>query len=140
MEGRDPRRNPPLTNWILSLPFEFTGDSAFESSSTESVHLRNFIELPGFLVKKCVTLINILATSAGVFFNPIADKYVKIMFDNANTGFAEVCVLFGVRLVSELAFEASECILSHYSHYRSESMATLASFRTDISSSLQAGK
>ncbi|KAF7784715.1 hypothetical protein Agabi119p4_880 [Agaricus bisporus var. burnettii] len=71
LDGRDPRRNQPLTDWILSLPFEFSGDSAFE-------------------MKKCVTLVNILATSAGVFFNSIADKYVKIIFDNANTGFAEL--------------------------------------------------
>jgi proteasome activator subunit 4 len=49
-----------------------------------------------FLVKKCVTLVNILATSAGVFFNPAADKYVKIMFDNANTGFAEVRIFFWI--------------------------------------------
>ena len=31
LEDRDPRRNKPLIKWILSLPLEFQGDSAFES-------------------------------------------------------------------------------------------------------------
>ncbi|KAF9452549.1 hypothetical protein P691DRAFT_696832 [Macrolepiota fuliginosa MF-IS2] len=71
LDDRDPRRYQPLTNWILSLPLEFTGDSAFE-------------------MKKSLSLINILATGAGVFFNPLADKYVEIILNNANTGYAEI--------------------------------------------------
>lgn len=31
LEDRDPRRNKPLIKWILSLPLEFQGDSAFTS-------------------------------------------------------------------------------------------------------------
>ncbi len=30
---RDPRRTAPLVKWILSLPQEFHGDSAFASTS-----------------------------------------------------------------------------------------------------------
>jgi hypothetical protein len=31
LEGRDPRRVPALSDWILSLPLDFYGDSAFAS-------------------------------------------------------------------------------------------------------------
>lgn len=31
LQKRDPRRNKALVDWILSLPLEFNGDSAFES-------------------------------------------------------------------------------------------------------------
>lgn len=31
LEGRDPRRVPALSDWILSLPLDFYSDSAFES-------------------------------------------------------------------------------------------------------------
>lgn len=35
----------------------------------------------------------ILADSLGIYFNTKADKYIKLMFDNANTGYAEVRAL-----------------------------------------------
>lgn len=31
LEDRDPRRNQPLVDWILSLSLDFSGDSAFQS-------------------------------------------------------------------------------------------------------------
>lgn len=34
LEDRDPRRNKPLVDWILSLQLEFQGDSAFAGIST----------------------------------------------------------------------------------------------------------
>ncbi|KAF5356022.1 hypothetical protein D9756_004202 [Leucocoprinus leucothites] len=71
LDDRDPRRHKPLTDWILSLPLEFTGDSAFQ-------------------MKKSLSLLNILASATGIFFNPLADKYVNIILGNANTGYAEI--------------------------------------------------
>ena len=32
LSKRDPRRIRPLVDWILALPLEFNGDSAFEST------------------------------------------------------------------------------------------------------------
>jgi hypothetical protein len=32
---RDPRRSQPLVDWILALPLEFNGDSAFASKLNE---------------------------------------------------------------------------------------------------------
>ncbi|KAJ3576133.1 hypothetical protein NP233_g629 [Leucocoprinus birnbaumii] len=71
LDGRDPRRYRPLTDWILSLPLEFSGDSAFQ-------------------MKKSLSLLNILASASGIFFNSLADKYVGIILNNANTGYAEI--------------------------------------------------
>lgn len=42
------------------------------------------------LVKKFLSLLDILASAAGIFFNPLAEKYVNIILNNANTGYAEV--------------------------------------------------
>ncbi|KAF5377581.1 hypothetical protein D9615_005140 [Tricholomella constricta] len=67
----DPRRNQVLVDWILALPLEFSGDSAFEMS-------------------KSVAIFGMLIDSLGFFFNSKADKYIQILFDNANTDYAEM--------------------------------------------------
>ncbi len=90
LDHRDPRRYQPLTNWILSLPLEFTGDSAFESSSSLNWLVLRTQEQLDRLVKKSLSLVNILALSVGLFFNPIADKYVGTVLNNANTSYADV--------------------------------------------------
>jgi proteasome activator subunit 4 len=69
--NRDPRRNQPLVNWILSLPLDFNGDSAFAMTKTLSIF-------------------GILVHTMGIRFNYLADKYVKLLFENANTSYAEV--------------------------------------------------
>lgn len=70
LRARDPRRNKGLVDWILALPLDFNSDSAFAMS-------------------KPITMLVILADSLGIYFNTKADKYIKLMFDNANTGYAE---------------------------------------------------
>lgn len=35
-------------------------------------------------------MFGILADSTGIRFNPLADKYVNLLLDNADTGYAEV--------------------------------------------------
>ncbi|KAF8078288.1 hypothetical protein FPV67DRAFT_1663041 [Lyophyllum atratum] len=67
----DPRRNQVLIDWILALPLEFKGDSAFAMS-------------------KSVTIFGILIDSLGIFFNAKADEYIQVLFDNANTDYAEM--------------------------------------------------
>lgn len=39
---------------------------------------------------KSLCLFGILVDSLGIFFNPKAGPYVKLLFDNANSGYAEV--------------------------------------------------
>ncbi|OBZ79732.1 Proteasome activator complex subunit 4A [Grifola frondosa] len=68
---RDPRRTQHICKWILSLPLEFHGDSAFAMS-------------------KSLSLFGILVDSLGIHFLPLCDKYVNLFLDNANTGYAEI--------------------------------------------------
>lgn len=35
-------------------------------------------------------MLGLLAESLGIYFNPESDKYIQVMFDNANTGYMEV--------------------------------------------------
>ncbi|KAJ3843176.1 hypothetical protein F5878DRAFT_605646 [Lentinula raphanica] len=71
LEDRDPRRNAPLVEWILSLPLEFNGDSAFEMSKT-------------------LTIFTILIDHMGILISPLSDKYVNLLLDNVNTSYAEI--------------------------------------------------
>ncbi|KAH7883839.1 hypothetical protein F5I97DRAFT_1969128 [Phlebopus sp. FC_14] len=71
LEDRDPRRSQPLIDWILSLQLDFQGDSAF--AVTKSLHV-----------------IVVLMNTMGVRFTPIAEKYVSLFFDNADSNYAEI--------------------------------------------------
>ena len=41
-------------------------------------------------VTKTLTIVAVLVDSFRIRFNPMADKYVELLFNNANTGYAEV--------------------------------------------------
>jgi proteasome activator subunit 4 len=69
--NRDPERNRPLVDWILSRPLEFHGDSVFEMVKTASIF-------------------GILVDSLGIRFSPMSDKYAPTLFQNLNTAYAEV--------------------------------------------------
>ncbi|EIN13635.1 hypothetical protein PUNSTDRAFT_94829 [Punctularia strigosozonata HHB-11173 SS5] len=71
LEDRDPRRNKPLLEWLLSLSLDFQGDSAFQMSKT-------------------LSLFGILVDCLGIRFLPMAGKYVDILFANTDTGYAEM--------------------------------------------------
>lgn len=71
LRGLDPRRNKVMVDWILALPLEFSGDSAFDMS-------------------KSIAIFGMLVDSLGFFFNSKADKYIQLLFDNANTDYAEM--------------------------------------------------
>ncbi|KAJ2928817.1 hypothetical protein H1R20_g8194, partial [Candolleomyces eurysporus] len=71
LANRDPRRNQVLVDWMLHIPIDFSGESAFE-------------------MMKSVTLINSLVDGLKVFFNPHAPRYIDMFFSNANTDYAEV--------------------------------------------------
>ncbi|KIY51336.1 hypothetical protein FISHEDRAFT_37321 [Fistulina hepatica ATCC 64428] len=71
LDGWDPRRNAPLVDWILHLPLEFHGDSAFAMS-------------------KSLTLFGVLVHAMHSRFNVHADKFANIFLDNTNTNYAEI--------------------------------------------------
>ncbi|KAJ2920211.1 hypothetical protein MD484_g84, partial [Candolleomyces efflorescens] len=71
LTNRDPRRNQVLVDWMLRIPIDFSGESAFE-------------------MMKSATLINSLVDGLEVFFNPHAPRYIDMFFANANTDYAEV--------------------------------------------------
>ncbi|TCD70651.1 hypothetical protein EIP91_002372 [Steccherinum ochraceum] len=71
LSDRDYRRVQPLVNWILALPLEFHGDSAFAMTKT-------------------LTLFNVVADCSWSRFFPVSDHYMNLFFDNANTGYAEI--------------------------------------------------
>ncbi|KAF9243864.1 hypothetical protein BU15DRAFT_71975 [Melanogaster broomeanus] len=71
LEDRDPRRNQPLVDWILSLHLDFQGDSAFA-------------------VSKSLNAVVVLTDTLGVRFNPMAEKYVSLLFENADSNYAEI--------------------------------------------------
>ncbi|KZS93077.1 ARM repeat-containing protein [Sistotremastrum niveocremeum HHB9708] len=68
---RDPRRTVALTNWIQSIPLEFNGDSAFAMS-------------------KSLSLFGIFAECAGPRYEPFVNEKLDLLFDNANTSYAEI--------------------------------------------------
>ncbi|KAJ6604293.1 hypothetical protein DFH09DRAFT_1300536 [Mycena vulgaris] len=71
IQDRDPRRNQALIDWILALPLDFTGDSAFAMS-------------------KSLYMFGLVADGLGVRFAPRADKSINLLFDNANNGYNEI--------------------------------------------------
>ncbi|KAK7058314.1 Proteasome activator BLM10 [Paramarasmius palmivorus] len=71
LEERDPHRNQPLVDWIFGLPLDFNADSAFA-------------------MNKNLTVFITLVENLGLLFNPVSDKYVNLLFDNANTLYAEI--------------------------------------------------
>ncbi|KAF5337321.1 hypothetical protein D9611_003207 [Ephemerocybe angulata] len=68
---RDPRRSKVLVDWILALPLEFAGESAFQMT-------------------KAIGLLSMLLDGAGLFFKPESLKYAEIFFANAGTDYAEI--------------------------------------------------
>lgn len=71
IQDRDPRRNQALIDWILALPLDFSGDSAFAMS-------------------KSLYLFGLVADGLGIRFAPRADKSISLLFDNANNGYNEI--------------------------------------------------
>ncbi|KAJ7666470.1 hypothetical protein B0H17DRAFT_1162570 [Mycena rosella] len=71
IQDRDPRRIQLLIDWILALPLDFTGDSAFAMS-------------------KSLYMFGLVADGLGVHFAPRADKSINLLFDNANNGYNEI--------------------------------------------------
>ncbi|KAH7915111.1 armadillo-type protein [Hygrophoropsis aurantiaca] len=67
----DHRRHQPLVDWILGLQLDFQGDSAFAMTKTLNVVVE-------------------LIDAMGMRFYPMSEKYLSILFNNANTSYAEI--------------------------------------------------
>ena len=69
------------------MPLEFNGDSAFESTC---LSLPTKPSLIFYVVTKSLALFAIAVNALGIFFNPRAEPYVRLFFQNANSEYAEV--------------------------------------------------
>ena len=88
LEERDPRRNRALVDWILALSLDFNADSAFASKPLSLSDLSGLNLYTS--VNKTVTIFTTLVENLGMLFNPLSDKYVNLLFDSANTSYAEM--------------------------------------------------
>src|SRR6266849_9121535 len=88
LEGRDPRRVPALSDWILSLPLDFYGDSAF-ASMYEPHHLPHG-NSPVPLAIKSLTILGCFLDYVGYRDVPLLDRYFALLLEGMDVSFAEV--------------------------------------------------
>ena len=88
LEGRDPRRVPALSDWILSLPLDFYGDSAFPSMY-EPHHLSYGNSLPPLAIKT-LTILGCFLDYVGYRDVPLLDRYFPLLLGGTDVSFAEV--------------------------------------------------
>jgi len=79
LEGRDPRRVPALSDWILSLPLDFHTDSAFAMIKTLSI-LGCFLDNVGYRDV------------------PLLDRYFTLLLEGMDVSFAEIRVSISANL------------------------------------------
>lgn len=88
LEGRDPRRIPALSDWILSLPLDFYGDSAF--ASMYRPHHLPYGNLPAPLAIKTLKILGCLLDYVGYRDVPLLDRYFPLLLGGSDVSFAEV--------------------------------------------------
>ncbi|KAI0275116.1 hypothetical protein BC834DRAFT_851157 [Gloeopeniophorella convolvens] len=71
LEGRDPRRVPHLSKWVLALPLDLHSDSAFAMIKT-------------------LTILGCFLDNVGYRDANLLDRYFALLLDNTNVGFAEM--------------------------------------------------
>lgn len=79
LEGRDPRRVPGLSDWVLALPLDFLGDSAFAMTKT-------------------LTILGCFLDNVGYRDVPLLDRYFALLLEGTDVSFAEVRVLISASL------------------------------------------
>lgn len=97
---RDWRRIEPVIDWMLSQQLDFQGDSAFASTL---LVISCWDPCSPFTVTKTLSMFNYFVDCSWPFFSTVADKYMRLFLDNANTGYAEV-ILPRSCLVTTLIF------------------------------------
>ena len=103
LEGRDPRRVPALSDWVLSLPLDFYGDSAF-ASMYEPHHLL-YGNSPASLAIKTLAILGCFLDNVGYRDVPLLDRYFALLLRGTDVSFAEVAVV-AFLLVDLLTFIA----------------------------------
>jgi len=88
LEGRDPRRITALSDWILSLPLDFYGDSAF-ASMYESHHLPYGTSSAPLAIKS-LTILGCFLDNVGYRDIPLLDRYFPLLLGGMDVSFAEV--------------------------------------------------
>ncbi|KAH9081608.1 hypothetical protein EDB83DRAFT_2512470 [Lactarius deliciosus] len=79
LEGRDPRRVPGLSDWILALPLDFLGDSAFAMTKT-------------------LTILGCFLDNVGYRDVPLLDRYFALLLEGTDVSFAEIRVSISASL------------------------------------------
>ncbi|KAF8274047.1 hypothetical protein EI94DRAFT_1714621 [Lactarius quietus] len=79
LEGRDPRRVPGLSDWVLALPLDFLGDSAFAMTKT-------------------LTILGCFLDNVGYRDIPLLDRYFALLLEGTDVSFAEVRVSISASL------------------------------------------
>jgi proteasome activator subunit 4 len=88
LEGRDPRRIPALSDWILSIPLDFYSDSAF--ASMYEPHYLLYGSLPASSAIKTLTILGCFMDYVGYRDVPLLDRYFALLFGGMDVSFAEV--------------------------------------------------
>jgi proteasome activator subunit 4 len=114
MDGRDPRRVPALSDWILSLPLDFYSDSAF-ASMCEPRHLP-YGNSPALLAIKTLTVLGCFLDNVGYRDVPLLDRYFAILLGGTDVSFAEVATysISACRLVDFYCFRSGLPYLQIY--------------------------
>ncbi|KAI0296143.1 hypothetical protein BC826DRAFT_1005479 [Russula brevipes] len=79
LEGRDPRRVPALSDWVLSLPLDFHSDSAFAMIKT-------------------LTILGCFLDNVGHRDVPLLDRYFSLLLEGTDVSFAEIRVSISANL------------------------------------------
>ncbi|KAH9964279.1 hypothetical protein BC827DRAFT_1190239 [Russula dissimulans] len=79
LEGRDPRRVPALSEWVLSLPLDFHGDSAFA-------------------MIKVLTILGCFLDNIGCRDIPLLDRYFALLLEGTDVSFAEIRIAISANL------------------------------------------
>jgi proteasome activator subunit 4 len=88
LEGRDPRRVPALSDWILSRSLDFYSDSAF-ASMYEPHHLPYGNSLASLAIKT-LTILGCFLDYVGYRDVPLLDRYFALLLGGTDVSFAEV--------------------------------------------------
>ncbi|KAA1468528.1 hypothetical protein DENSPDRAFT_833844 [Dentipellis sp. KUC8613] len=79
LASRDPRRHPGLVSWILNLPLDLQGDSAFATT-------------------KALTMFNCFTYTIAYREPELCDKYFNMFLENSTTSYAEMRMMIAQNL------------------------------------------
>lgn len=94
----------------MSMPLEFHGDSAFDSKFTSQQPCATLTD--SVTVNKTLTIFGGVLDNLGHGLKSVGDKYMNLLLENANTGYAEVSIRDGLhndKIDERIADESAYC-------------------------------